>query len=111
MDVKMLDAKYHVDPDSECLCRYVKSETEYFRPHYHNYYELFLTMRGNARHIINGTQQKLTAGNLLFIRDFDVHHDAAFRAGALILSTFPFQKTRCKGFLTIWERAIPPPRC
>lgn len=92
MDVKMLDAKYHVDPDSECLCRYVKSETEYFRPHYHNYYELFLTMRGNARHIINGTQQKLTAGNLLFIRDFDVHDYACLPGGSFDFINLSFSK-------------------
>ena len=34
---KMLDAKDHVDAQSGCLCRYVRSDTEYFRPHNHNY--------------------------------------------------------------------------
>lgn len=75
MDVKMLDWKNHVDPDTGCLCRYVQSQsgTEYFRAHYHNYYELFLVMRGTIRHSINGREQFLYPGQLLFIRDFDVH--------------------------------------
>ena len=51
---KMLDAKDHVDAQSGCLCRYVRSDTEYFRPHNHNYYELFLVLKGDVCHIING---------------------------------------------------------
>lgn len=72
-DIKMLDEKNHLDEKTGCLCRYVRSETEYFRPHYHNYYELFLTLRGEGIHIINDKKQKLLPGQLLFIRDFDVH--------------------------------------
>ena len=70
---KMLDAKYHVDPNAGCLCRYVKSDTEYFRPHNHNYYELFMILKNEACHIVNGEEQLLTEGDLLFIRDFDLH--------------------------------------
>jgi len=73
MDVKMLEAKNHVDMETGFLCRYVKSDTEYFRPHYHNYYELFLMFKGTVCHIINGKEQMLNEGQLLFIRDFDAH--------------------------------------
>lgn len=73
MEPKMLDAKYHIDAQTGCLCRYVRSNTEYFRPHSHNYYELFLVVKGNVCHIINGREQYLTEGQLLFIRDFDLH--------------------------------------
>lgn len=69
----MLDAKNHIDTVSGCLCRYVRSDTEYFRLHYHNYYELFLVMKGEVCHIVNGKEQQLKEGHLLFIRDFDVH--------------------------------------
>lgn len=69
----MLDRKLHVDSESDCTCRYIRSDTEYFRPHYHNYYELFLVLRGNISHIINGKEQHLSIGELLFIRDFDIH--------------------------------------
>lgn len=69
----MLDEKFHVDMNTGCLCRYVHSDTEYFRPHYHNYYELFLVLRGDVCHFVNGKSQTLREGQFLFIRDFDVH--------------------------------------
>ena len=73
MESKMLDKKYHLEPQAGCLCRYVRSDTEYFRPHSHNYYELFMVLKGEVCHIINNEEQLLSEGQLLFIRDFDVH--------------------------------------
>lgn len=73
MEPKMLDAKYHLNIDTGYKCRYVKSDTEYFRPHNHNYYELFMVLRGEVCHIINNKEQNLKEGHLLFIRDFDIH--------------------------------------
>lgn len=73
MQPKMLDAKYHIESQAGCLCRYVRSDTEYFRPHNHNYYELFLVLKGEVCHIVNQEEQYLGEGHLLFIRDFDVH--------------------------------------
>jgi len=73
MEPKMLDAKYHLEPQAGCLCRYVRSDTEFFRPHNHNYYELFMVIKGKVCHIINGEEQFLEEGQLLFIRDFDLH--------------------------------------
>ena len=73
METKMLDFKIHTDVEIGCLCRYIKSDTEYFRPHYHNYYELFMILKGEACHIVNGKEQSLSEGQILFIRDFDVH--------------------------------------
>lgn len=73
MEPKMLEARFHTDPATGCLCRYVRSETEYFRPHFHDYFELFLVMSGSVCHIVNGQEQRLSEGELLFIRDADVH--------------------------------------
>lgn len=69
----MLDKNIHTDIDRGFMCRYVRSDTEYFRPHYHNYYELFIVLKGNVCHIINSAEQLLTPGQFLFIRDFDIH--------------------------------------
>ena len=74
MNVKMLDAKYHVNSDNGFLIRYVRSDTEYFRPHNHNYYEIFMVIKGQVRHIINDKEQLLHDGSILFIRDTDVHN-------------------------------------
>lgn len=74
MNTKMLEFQNNVDIDTECLCRHVKSDTERFIEHYHNFYELFLVLKGNVVHTVNGKEQRLCAGQLLFIRDFDVHN-------------------------------------
>lgn len=73
MDIKMLDKINQIDIESGCTCRYVRSDTEYFSPHYHNYYEIFMVLKGDVCHIINSKEQNLIPGQLLFIRDFDVH--------------------------------------
>lgn len=73
MDVKMLDKKYHIDEETDFRCRYIRSDTEYFRLHNHNYYELFMVLKGEVCHLINSHRQNLKEGQILFIRDFDVH--------------------------------------
>lgn len=73
METKMLDYNIHTDAETGVLCRYVKSDTEYFRPHYHNYYEIFMVLKGEPVHKINGKEQLLHEGQILFMRDFDVH--------------------------------------
>lgn len=47
------------------------------RAHDHDYYEVFLVEKGQADHWINGRQEKLVPGHLVFIRPSDAH---AFRA-------------------------------
>ncbi|MBP3581065.1 MAG: helix-turn-helix domain-containing protein [Clostridia bacterium] len=73
MEIKKLLAINHVDEESGCLIRHVKSETEFFRPHYHDYFEVFLTLGGSATHYINDSFFPVTRGYLIFIRDRDVH--------------------------------------
>lgn len=73
MNYKMLDSKIHTDKNTGYLCRHVRSDTEFFRPHFHNYYEIFLVLKGNVSHMVNGKTQSLSPGHLLFIRDFDTH--------------------------------------
>lgn len=73
MEAKLLTAERFVDIKTECSYRYVISTTEYFRPHYHDYYELFVMLEGNALHCVNGEEIKLTQGDMVFIRPSDVH--------------------------------------
>ncbi len=73
MEAEKLDKRKFVDKETGFTCRYVRSETETFHLHYHNYYEIFLIVRNEAQHKTNGEKQLLTLGDLLFIRDFDVH--------------------------------------
>ncbi len=73
MEAKLLTADRFVDPVSECSYRYVISTTEYFRPHYHDYYELFVMLEGNALHCVNGSEISLHKGDMVFIRPSDIH--------------------------------------
>ncbi|MBQ9760693.1 MAG: helix-turn-helix domain-containing protein [Clostridia bacterium] len=73
MDVKLLTADRFVDGRIGISYRYVYSDTEYFRPHYHDYYELFVLLDGNAIHLINGKEILLKKGASVFIRPSDTH--------------------------------------
>ncbi len=73
MESKLLTEERFVDRNTGFTYRYVFSDTEYFRPHTHEYYELFLMLDGNALHIVNGAERPLGRGDLVFIRPFDDH--------------------------------------
>ena len=73
MEPKRLTADRFVDGRTGCSYRYVRSETEYFRPHDHDYYELFFVLDGVAHHVVNGQQSDLPVGTLVLIRPHDLH--------------------------------------
>ncbi len=73
MDAKLLTANRFVDQNIGISYRYVYSDTEFFRPHYHDYYEIFLMHDGTCIHYINGSKTKLEKGSLVFIRPNDIH--------------------------------------
>ena len=53
MEQKTLLAIKHTDAATGFKLRHVKSETEYFRLHDHDYYEFFLVLKGSATHVVN----------------------------------------------------------
>lgn len=73
MEAKLLTAERFVDKEAGCSYRYVYSDTEYFRPHYHDYFEIFLVLEGEALHKVNGVTSKLAKGDLVLIRPKDCH--------------------------------------
>ena len=80
MEPKLLTAARFVDSACGISYRYVYSDTEYFRPHFHDYYEVFLLLEGAVTHHVNGHAVPLGRGNLVFIRPAD-SHDYLLRAG------------------------------
>ncbi|MDP4133401.1 MAG: helix-turn-helix domain-containing protein [Bacillota bacterium] len=70
---KQLLSKWHVDDVSCCRYRFISSETERQILHYHDFYEVFLTLSDNIVHQINGVSQPLAKGSLVFIRPSDTH--------------------------------------
>ena len=73
MEPKLLTSDRFIDSDTGCSYRYVHSSTEYFRPHYHDYYEIFIPLKGKALHIVNGETVSLCRGMAVFIRPSDTH--------------------------------------
>lgn len=71
--MKMLMEEWFVNPKSGCTYRNVSSETERFVMHYHDYFEIFLVTSGDIKHIVNGGEQNLKTGDLVFIRPNDIH--------------------------------------
>ena len=59
MDAKLLTADRFVDMRTGIMYRYVHSETEYFRPHYHDYCEVFEVLEGAAQHKDAGAGSQL----------------------------------------------------
>ncbi|MDD5602629.1 MAG: AraC family transcriptional regulator [Eubacteriales bacterium] len=43
-------------------------------PHYHDFYEMFLVVKGNAVHNVNGEKQWISDGSLVFVRPGDKHY-------------------------------------
>jgi len=63
-----------IDPQSEIHYAFHKSLSEITVMHKHDFYELFLILKGSALHNINGEQRIITTGDLIFIRPADSHN-------------------------------------
>jgi len=77
MEPKLLTASRFVDQRTGIMYRYILSDTEYFRPHFHDYCEVFLVLDGNAVHMVNGDMIHLRPRDMVFIRPSDTHDYAA----------------------------------
>ncbi len=95
MDSKLLTEERFVDRNTGFTYRYIFSETEYFRPHTHEYYELFLMLDGNALHMVNGAQIPLKRGDLVFIRPFDNHDYLCVDGKAFSMLNIAFSAKIC----------------
>ena len=73
MEPKLLTADRFVDKLAGCSYRYVYSATEYFRPHYHDFFEIFIPLEGEAMHVVGDERIPLKRGKAVFIRPSDVH--------------------------------------
>lgn len=58
---------------SECGYEFYDSKTATVKMHTHDFYEFFLVTEGELDHEVNGQIQRLEKGDLVFVRDFDIH--------------------------------------
>ena len=71
MDVVYQKATDQIDFETGFRCRTVYVSTENSVLHCHDYYELFLTLSDSVLHLINGREEELEKGTLIFIRKSD----------------------------------------
>ena len=93
MEPKLLTANRFVDMKTGISYRYVYSHTEYFRPHYHDYSEVFLVLSGSARHLVNKREHPLQPRLLVFIRPSDIHDYTSGNGGYSMLNITFTQQT------------------
>ncbi|WP_217592136.1 helix-turn-helix domain-containing protein [Cohnella sp. GbtcB17] len=62
-----------IDSDIQAHYRLITSIADTIGLHTHDFFELFLILKGRAVHVINGTRQMLEENMLVFIRDRDIH--------------------------------------
>lgn len=70
---KLLTDTTEIDKNLGFRYRTIYIYNENSELHYHNYYEIFLTLKDDVIHNINGEAEILARGTLVFIRKYDVH--------------------------------------
>ena len=73
MNAKFYENEQYVDRESGYTLRMNYSFTENFELHYHDYYEVFLTISGKTVQLVNGKKQILPEHSIVLIRSGDVH--------------------------------------
>ncbi|GIO33563.1 MULTISPECIES: helix-turn-helix domain-containing protein [Paenibacillus] len=62
-----------IDSEIQAHYRLISSVRDTIGMHTHDFFELFLILKGSVVHVINGSRQLLEENALVFIRDRDVH--------------------------------------
>lgn len=76
-----LTAQTCIDMQVGCLVRFVSGGMDAFRPHSHDFYEVFIVEKGTVPHMVKGVVQELPEGSLVFIRPDDIHAHRCDDAG------------------------------
>lgn len=63
-----------IDSEIQAHYRLIASVRDTIGMHRHDFFELFLILKGSVVHVINGKRQLLQENTLVFIRDRDVHY-------------------------------------
>jgi AraC family cel operon transcriptional repressor len=63
-----------IDPEIQAHYRLITSVKNTMGEHCHEFFELFLIVKGSIIHCINGQKQLLDENTLVFVRDRDVHY-------------------------------------
>jgi AraC family cel operon transcriptional repressor len=73
MILPVLKASELIDPSTEIHYAFHKSLKNITAPHSHDFFELFIVLKGSVIHKINGSEEIIKEGSLVFIRPQDNH--------------------------------------
>ena len=68
-----LKKEYHINCKTGFKYHYVNSETEIFKPHNHEFYEIMIIDKGTPVHVVSGEKSRLKTNTIMLIRPGDVH--------------------------------------
>lgn len=85
----LLTREKQIDPETGYRCRWVAGNRENFIFHYHNYYEIFISLSDSVEHYVNGEKIMLRRGDLVFIRPNDKHR-YTFKGSEFTFINFAF---------------------
>ena len=68
-----LKKEYHINGKTGFKYHYVNSETEIFKPHNHEFYEIMIIDKGTPVHVVSGEKSRLKTNTIMLIRPGDVH--------------------------------------
>ena len=103
---KLLLAKWHTDPQTGFLYRYIISQSERLVNHFHDYYEVFLVSDGCVYHTVNGIKTLLKRGDLLFIRAEDIHLMSYCNNSSFSIANLAFTSDICKSLFSYLDGGI-----
>lgn len=74
MKIEKLMAKDIIDLETEIHYHFLTHTENSCTIHNHDFYEIFIIIKGSVIHNINGMRQRLTEGSMVFIRPQDIHY-------------------------------------
>ncbi len=63
-----------IEPHQDGRYNFRSSLKDSHGPHFHDFFEIFLVVRGFAVHNVNGERQRISDGSLVFVRPRDRHY-------------------------------------
>lgn len=96
MEAQFYLAKKNTNELTGFRCRSVFTNTEKSVLHYHDYYEIFLTLTNNVTHIVNNKKIVLPTNTLVFIRKNDMHYYLKSSSSSLAFINIAFNEQTLK---------------
>ncbi len=94
----------NVDPQAGYFARFVYGGEEVFPLHCHDFYEVFIVVKGVVPHEVNGVIQKLPEGSMVFVRPDDVHRHLSNDPETVFINLTFTRETTEKLFSYLFEQ-------